>query len=259
MRFKLTLKQNKENQLIPFNYQYYISCFIYKTLQRANSDFANWLHNEAYSSGYKKFKLFTFSRLNIPEFESEGNYLKIVSPYVYLIITMLTDEIAENIVLGLFQNQQMSIYNGDELAIFKIKFIERLPDPQFTETMHFKTLSPVLIKKKEKINGEEKIVFLKPDDEDYFQYLKTNLEEKYITYAQKKDTKITEKSLDSFKLLNHYKPSLITIKEGNEKEIKLKAYNMTFELTGSPELMRIGYEAGFGVNNSLGLGCVKVL
>ncbi|MCX7833203.1 MAG: CRISPR-associated endoribonuclease Cas6, partial [Ignavibacteria bacterium] len=256
MRFKLTLKQNKENQLIPFNYQYYLSCFIYKTIARANSDYAEWLHDQAFSSGYKKFKLFSFSRLNIPQFECEGMYIKILSPYLYLIITMLVDEIAENIVLGLFQNQQMFINNGDELAIFRIKYVERLPDPQFTETMHFKTLSPILIKKKEKINGVDKVIFLRPDDEDYFQYLKTNLEEKYITFAQKNNTKIPERSLDSFKLLDRYKPDLITIKEGNQNEVKLKAYNMTFELTGSPEMMRIGYEAGFGVNNSLGLGCV---
>lgn len=259
MRFKLTLKQNKENQLIPFSYQYYLSSFIYNTIDRANSDFAEWLHNEAYCSGYKKFKMFSFSRLNIPEFESEGIYIKILSPYVYLIITMLVNEIAENIIHGLFQNQQLTIYNGDELSIFKIKYIERLPEPQFKETMHFRTLSPVLLKKKEKINGKEKIVFLKPDDEDYFYYLKTNLEEKYIVYAQKKDKEIKEKTLESFKLLNHYKPSLITIKEGKGNPINLKAYNMTFELTGSPELMKIGYEAGFGINNSLGLGCVKVL
>lgn len=259
MRFKLTLKQNKEYQLIPFNYQYYISCFIYKTLSSANKEFGEWLHNEAYSWGVKKFKMFSFSRLNIPEFETEGRYLKIKSPQLYLIISMLIDDIAENIVLGLFQKQQLTIYNGDELALFKIKFIERLPDPTFKETMQFKTLSPILLKKKEIIDNEEKVVFLKPDDEDYFKYLKTNLEEKYIVYAQYNETKVSEKTLDSFKLLDKYKPSLITIKEGNKNEVNLKAYNMTFEISGPTELIRIGYDAGFGINNSLGFGCVKVI
>lgn len=260
MRFKIYLRQKKEGQLIPYNYQYYISSFIYDTISRADRHFAGWLHDEAYTNGNKKFKLFTFSKLNIPRFEQEGNHLKIASSDVYLTLTMLIDKIAEKVVAGLFEEQKLTIFNGDVRADFHIKFIEQIPEPAFTETMYLRTISPVLLKKKETTGGNEKVIFLRPDDEDYLQYLRTNLEAKYKVSSQQADSvAINNGTIESFKVLNGYKASLIKIKEGKPDEVMLKAYNYHFEIKGSPELIRIGYQSGFGINNSLGFGCVEVL
>ena len=42
------------------------------------------------------------------------------------------------------------------------------------------------------------------------------------------------------------------------KGIKIRGWFMHFTIQGNSELIRIGYEAGFGENNSAGFGMVEV-
>jgi CRISPR-associated endoribonuclease Cas6 len=62
MRLQLTL-QHPPNQVLPVNYQYLISSWIYRTLGNADAAFAQQLHEQGYDFGGKKYKLFTFSNL----------------------------------------------------------------------------------------------------------------------------------------------------------------------------------------------------
>jgi CRISPR-associated endoribonuclease Cas6 len=50
---------------------------------------------------------------------------------------------------------------------------------------------------------------------------------------------------------------LITIAAGTERETRVKAIECPFRLTTHPDLIRVGYECGFGENNSMGFGMVK--
>lgn len=60
MIFQLILNKNKSNAVIPINYQYPLSAAIYKILQKGDSEYAQFLHEEGYGKGYK---FFTFSDL----------------------------------------------------------------------------------------------------------------------------------------------------------------------------------------------------
>ncbi len=259
MRLKLTLSQTNESQSIPINYQYYISSFIYKTIEKADPEYADWLHEEAYRSGNKKFKLFSFSKLDIPKMEIAGNYINVLSRKMYLTIAIQADKMFESLLLGLFKREKLSIYTGDDLALFNVEFVENIPDPLFSEKMHFRTMSPVVIRKKQMHNGKESAKYLSPDEPDFFEYFKRNIEEKYIAYAFKNGSRITPRTLESFRILGNIKPKLITIKEGRSDEIKIKGYNFEFEVSGNPEMLKLAYNAGFGCNNSLGFGCVRVV
>jgi CRISPR-associated endoribonuclease Cas6 len=70
MRFKLTLKVEKEyfGNAIPINYQYELSAVIYKILSKSSEQYAIWLHDNGFELGLKRFKLFTFSRLMVPQY-----------------------------------------------------------------------------------------------------------------------------------------------------------------------------------------------
>lgn len=259
MRIKLTLKQRTPEQSIPINYQYYISSFIYKTIQKADPEYADWLHEEAYNSGYKKFKLFSFSKLDIPKMEISGNYINVISRSMFLTITIQADKMFESLLMGLFKRENLAIYNGDEVALFYVEYVDNIPEPEFSESMRFRTMSPVVLRKKQIYNGKESAKYLSPDEPDYFEYLKRNIEEKYIAYTSKNGNRISTRTLESFRLLGNVKPKLITIKEGRPEEIKIKGYNFEFEIKGNPEMLKLAYNAGFGCNNSLGFGCVRVV
>lgn len=82
MRFIITLRVNarKFGRLLPLNYQYEMSAAIYKTLSSCSEDFASWLHDNGFKTDEgKQFKLFTFSRFNIPSFRiiKQSNQLEL--------------------------------------------------------------------------------------------------------------------------------------------------------------------------------------
>jgi CRISPR-associated endoribonuclease Cas6 len=62
MRFRLNLAvdgKKIEDSILPINYQYELSSWIYRTINSSDSEFACWLHNAGYINENRKFKLFT--------------------------------------------------------------------------------------------------------------------------------------------------------------------------------------------------------
>ena len=256
MRIKLTIQQLKKSQMIPINYQYPLSVFIYKTIESADPEHADWLHKNGFSNGNKKFKLFTFSKLSIPEFRIIGNKIILESGRLHLIISMLIENTIESFMVGIFTNQKFRIFDTITAADFVIKFVEIVPEPEFTETMKFHTLSPIVLTKKIDNNGYK---FLNPEDDEYPVYLRNNLLEKYRAYCATRNISEQDYKIDEIKILSKPKQKLFKIKEGTPEENDIKAHYYDFEMKGSPKLLKFGYEAGFGKDCSLGFGCVKAI
>ncbi|MDY0286030.1 MAG: CRISPR-associated endoribonuclease Cas6, partial [Bacteroidales bacterium] len=65
MRIRLTINRTTKQRMLPMDYPYYISAWIYKVLLQADTDFAQFLHEQGYGqSESKRYKLFCFSRLD---------------------------------------------------------------------------------------------------------------------------------------------------------------------------------------------------
>jgi CRISPR-associated endoribonuclease Cas6 len=264
LRIKLHLIQEKPDQLIPINYQYGISSFIYNTIAVSDNSYSKWLHDTGFTSGSKKFKFFTFSLLDIPDLPGGqpgrkviGNKLQVFSDELRLVISIYGNKSLENFVMGMFQSQKLRIFDKTAEASFFINTVETEPEPKYTDTMIFKTLSPIVLSKK--IDRHNAPQYLSPEAEDYFEYFKRNLEEKYITLCLHNNEKVMEHKIRSIKILNSSKSRLIKIKEGRTDETSIRGFDYEFELQANKEFMRIGYETGFGINNSLGFGCVKII
>ena len=273
MRFKLTLETNnsKEN-LLPLNYQYELSSWIYKTLNYGNEEFAEWLHKEGYTNDYKNFKLFTFSNLFVPRYEIKGDRMKINSREVSMQVSFYPIDSLEYFVTGLFNNQQFTIGDKKSKTAFTVQTVEKLPEPEFKDTMEFKTLSPVLISYKNTEN-EKYAEYKHPEDDNYGELLLKNLVAKYNAFYEAEanpaspaaDRTGRVKPLDpgnldyTFQSLSKPKSRLITIKSGTKQESKLRGYLYKFSLSAPAELIRLGYYAGFGEKNSLGFGCGEIV
>jgi CRISPR-associated endoribonuclease Cas6 len=258
MRIKLSIKPKYPGQIIPINYQYHISSFIYHTIEASDSNFSEWLHNKGVRLGNKRFKFFTFSQLYIPSREiiKTENRIKINSETIDLIISMMIDDTAENFIIGMFERQKMKIYDEQSEAEFYIKTAELLPEPKFENVMKFKTISPIVLTTRGVYKGKEAVIFLNPEEERYFDFLKRNIEEKYIAWCQFTNTSIHEYKLDEFEVTGNVKAKLVTIKEGKDDETKIKGYVYNFILKGDTEFIRFAYRAGIGKWNSLGFGCI---
>jgi CRISPR-associated endoribonuclease Cas6 len=256
MRLKLILKQSRPNQLIPINYQYAISSFIYNTIETSDSKYSKWLHENGYQSGSKKFKLFTFSMLNIPKRNVEFNKLRILSDSMELTVSMISNKTVEHFIIGMFENKKMNIYDMESEAEFQIKTVEMIPEPEFTEKAILKTISPIVLTKRTIYNGKESSYYMSPEDEDYGSYFFNNIKEKYKSFTGEDNSDLM---LKNFKLVGDCRRKLIRIKENKSEVTDVRGYIFKFSLEGDRELIRFSYESGFGKQCSMGFGCVQVV
>lgn len=256
MRFQLTLHLTDRNRtVLPCNYVYELSAMLYKVLNEGDANFTSWLHDQGYCKQKKSFKLFTFSNLYAPAYRIREDRFHILSDIVKLQVSFFPIEAIEAFVVGLFKNRTFVLGDRRSQVPFEVINIERMPEPVFTSRMAFKTLSPMFIE--EQFPDTRRTVHLQPDDPKFAELLHLNLLEKYRAfYGQEPDVSWPVTRLH---LLSVPKAKTITLKSGTPQETRMKGYMFRFELEGQPELLRLGYDGGFGRLNSQGFGCVEVM
>lgn len=258
MRFRLVLAVNgRENgTLLPCNYQYELSSWVYKVLNDGNAEFTNFLHNQGFITvGKKSFKLFTFSHLDIPRFKIFDDRLNILCDQVQLIVSFCPIDAIDAFVVGLFKDRRLLLGDRKSQVSFDVVSVERQPDVEFTPVMQFRTLSPIFID--ERNMDSRKTNHLSPTALSFSDLLHYNLLEKYRAFYQKEPDPTWP--ITQIRVLSTPKSKVIAIKKDTQQENQLRGYMCQFELTGEPELLRLGYLSGFGRLGSQGFGCVEAM
>lgn len=261
MRFNLTLVTNVSSSLITLNYQYPLSAAIYKIIQRADASFSAFLHNTGYGQG-KSFKLFTFSDLNTT-FKINGDRMQMLDNKAQLTVCFHITQAAENFIKGLFMHQQLEIADKKSKATFVVQQIESIAeninhDANKNLSVVVQPLSPIVTGRK---NEKGYYDYRSPLDADFTDCLLHNWLEKY-----KAINDIDENSLHQIKeqtkikvQLFHSPPKqrLITIKQGTPEETKIRGYTkFGMQLTAPEVMVQLALDAGLGLYNSMGCGCV---
>ena len=255
MRFKLTFNlTNPKERILPLNYQYELSSWIYHVLNSGSPEFATWLHDHGYTDDRKQFRMFTFSNLAIAERKIQADRMEILSREISMIVSMIPDEMIRHFITGLFQDQLFTL--GDRLTQVPLKVIsvEGLHEPVFSGNMSFTALSPLLISFK--FPDDRYARYLSPDHHDYPALFFRNLKEKFRAYSGA-DMPFDEKD-GTLQILSAPRKKGILIKAGTSMESKIIGYQYDFRLTAQQELLRFGYYTGFGEKNSMGFGCGEV-
>ena len=73
MIYKITLAISKKGSIIPFSYQYPMSCWIYNLIRQSDNQFSDFIHNKGYEFENKHFKMFSFSNLENFEYQVTKN------------------------------------------------------------------------------------------------------------------------------------------------------------------------------------------
>ena len=277
MQFKLTLRPTTRQTLVPFNYAYRLSAFIYAVLADADKQYADFLHETGYEfSSTRRFKLFTFSDLIMPNIRIDPNAggMWINSPYIEWIISFYIDKAAQHFIMGLFQDHHCVITSPKHQAEFIIERVEALPVEITGNSVQLRTLSPVVIAEKNERGLDQ---YLHPADEQFGPLLVSNLLAKYgsiqnsVPAGAIPDDEVCVTSL-TYQL--HPNPGrnaaqrdaaqpksrLVTIKEGSRQETRVRGYyGFTFALSGPSELLELAVLAGVGRYNAEGFGSVGVV
>lgn len=271
MQFKLTLRPTARQTLVPFNYAYRLSAFIYAVLADADAQYATFLHQQGYEySPTRRFKLFTFSDLIIPNarIDPKAGGLWVTTPHIEWIVSFYVDKAAQHFIMGLFQDQRCVIATPKHRANpgraeFIIERVEAIPLEISSTTVTLRTLSPVVIAEKDERGMDQ---YLHPADVQYGPLLIDNLLAKWNSVPRAVASDATSDddfptSAVTYHLLSKREPRsrLITIKEDSRSETKVRGYyGFTFELSGPPELLELAVLAGVGKYNAIGNGCIWV-
>ena len=267
MRIKLTLTPKERELAIPINYQYQLSAAIYKILFSGSSEYAEFLHNKGYlSQSGKPLKLFTFSLLKCPNIKRLNTSLiiKNYTPCSLYVSSPISEDFIQNFVIGLFQNQQISISGQHAVAHFTISQVETLPLPVFEEHTKFTCLSPIVVSTMHNHKNKLTPYYYRPDDKNLSTAILNNLRQKYaIIHKQHAENLFIKFEPDWQYIARREKngkkvTKKITIKEFDPNNAtQIIAFEIPFTLHGSTELMEIAYESGIGEKNSLGFGMIE--
>jgi len=253
MRFKLTLSFDFRalGKLLPANYQYELSGWIYHMLANGDAAYSEWLHQNGYVNNQKQFRMFTFSHLQIPKLRMEGDRLVLLSDQATLYLSFLPERATEEFIKGVFASQSFVLGDRHSQVQCSVQSIELVAPPAFEPIMTFQTLSPMVISGHLE-NG--KPTYLSPEAFDTAKLLADTLRAKYLAYYGKPFEGTLE---PDFNLLGPVKRKKITIKAGTPQETYIIGYMGRFSIRLPEELMMMLYETGVGEKGSMGFGMVE--
>ncbi|MDX2067385.1 MAG: CRISPR-associated endoribonuclease Cas6 [Haliscomenobacter sp.] len=260
MKFTLTLQALEKNAVLPINYQYPLSAWIYRVLEYGDPVLAQLLHQEGYVEGNRRYKFYSFSELRTVKHLIERDRLILLHPEVSFSIHFLAEHAAQVMVMGLFK-EAGAFFLGDKVSgsKFVIRSIQMDMLPPLGESIDLFTVSPVVVSTV--INtpeGKLSREYLRPFDEAYPAQIIGNLERKFAA-AQTAGLIAGNSGGAHFELLsNEAKEKKIDLMAGTPQYTRVRGYKYRFRLYGSPELLKLALLAGVGEKNAMGFGGVEL-
>lgn len=243
MRLLLELS-SEGNFTVPIHYNHHIQSLLYSSI---SPKLAEILHNYGFPLEKRRFRLFTFSRI-LGEYRINKDKEKIVfsSPFRFIVSSVMKEfieEIAEELIRResveiLFQRVSLNSVEVSDLSINR-------------DRLKIKMLSPVTIYSTlSRADGRKKTYYYTPFEKEFSQLISENARKKFRAFYEKEpDGEI------------HLTP--LNVNMSNQKIISykntvIKGWMGIYELSGSPELMKLVYDTGLGGKNSQGFGCFEI-
>lgn len=258
MRFELTLTRTTKQRMLPMDYQYYISAWIYKVLKQADTEFAEFLHNKGYGKNEddtKLYKLFCFSRLNFgsPKLWKEKKLFEISVQEINLQISFDVNEAAINFIKGLFIKQEF--YLGDKFngIDFNVSNVVTLPEPKFSKSMQYYLQTPWVVSNKSEIDKYPQ--YISPTNDNFNTLASKHIIEKYNNIRGGESILLNQVKL---KRTSDFKRAGFVMKPGSKEQSRIVGNLFDFELIAPVEVQRMIWNAGISEKSSSGFGWVEM-
>lgn len=246
MRLKVELSSSN-NVVLPVFYNHFIQSIIYDLV---DDKLASFLHNQGFSYGKRRFKLFTFSRIigRSKFLEKERNFL--FSPPFQIVISSPVEGFIESLAENLVKSSNLRFSN----QIVWVDSIYIYPKPQVNpEKTIIRMLSPVtMYSTLISADDKKKTYFYSPFEKEFSTLIEKNLNKKYKSFRQE--------SKDELRF--YIEPAKVS--KNDEKIVSfkgtiIKAWLGSYKVWGSKELIEWAYDVGIGSKNSQGFGCFEIL
>lgn len=255
MRLRVCL-DNSAGTRLPMDYQEWLTAAVYSLLATSDADYARFLHDDGYTAeDGRRFKLFTFSWLRGTQRTADRDTLRFAPGPLEWQIASPVEDFLTHIATGLLASGSLRVGT----ATLPITQIDTLPAPVLSAPMlpapmRLTCLSPIVAALP--LEGG-RTRYLRPADGDLFsEAVRRNLLRKHHV--------LHGRPPDDDRLTLTFDPAYLSRDpRGGTKMITYKKIHIIgafapFILSGSAELMRVGYETGFGEKNAAGFGMVEI-
>lgn len=257
MRINLSLNLENGDSVTP-NYYYPLSMAIQDLLGFNTKEFKNYLRKIGFGHKSALYNIFSFA-LRFQDYTHSENQIVLKSSKANLLITApLIDEYLNNQAEKIV-NRKIEFGNSSCNSIFNIENVNILRNPDFKEKMKFSLFSPIVLCRISEVQGKNYQYFLRPGDQETNDLLTNNLKYKYRLIHKKPAPygKVTldwdRRYIDTHKRIT----KKISIMQNRDKGYDIIGIQAPFTIEGDPELIKVGYETGFGEKNSIGFGMAE--
>lgn len=196
------------------------------------------------------FKLYTFSQLYFDQYNIAESGIQNMGREVHWYVSSPMVYFLEKLLKGL---KKAGHVNLDSIQM-SIHDIEVLGDPDIGRRMEFSCMSPISLARQPSTQ-DSRLCYGRIEDHDFVEKLRQELINKFfIVYnSLPRDESMTIEFNQQYIDSRHRVSRLVEY-----NGIKILGYMVPFIVSGNPELIRLGYQLGFGHRNSCGFGMVKV-
>lgn len=255
MRCRVILEPQASLNTLPINYNSAVAQFVYELLE-PDRPFEDRVSSTTPDEG---ILYYTFSNLYIPEVRLVGRLLEFDQVRIELMLSMLVEPSQEHEALERmrtvthFDAEALGLRETDvtsaSLAIVSVDQIAETK--RFGSRCKFRMLSPMVATSAKQSHYQS---------EEFSEAIRETLITKYTRWKGKppEDTRFSFTLDDGYVQRRRGRISkLVTFNERSEDERRIKALISPFECAGNPDLIWLGYVAGFGEKNVLGFGCTE--
>lgn len=240
VRLHLGLRVNNTRRLLAYDYNYFITAFVYRVIGRASAALAGELHATEHS------KNFTFSSIWYENYRAEKKGLRLGSDAAALTLSFYEDRLAAAFLAGLYREREVALGTGESRVHFEIAEVDFAEPPAFRRRQSYMLLSPVVLSQP-RADG---VTYLGPADNGYEQAFSENLLRRALSSG------IGSRAKLRMTILGEPRSRLVTIAK-RAAQTRVRGWQYAFELEAMPRLHEFGYFAGFGSKCSLGFGCAE--
>ncbi len=255
MRIKITFETRNQTTFLPINTNYYL----YQLINELTHDYRRYLCALVPGrSKWKKFDLYTFSQLIIPERVIRDYEIGINSPEFYWYISSPFYQFLGILAKELRERKTVRI-NDKRFRVGEVNFY---PSPDFSSSSaRFTCLSPVAVYRKQVMDRFERNNFsmsVLPDESEYIYFLQKDLLYKHnILRNEKRDHLDLELEFDKDYLRRRRNKITKVIRLEGEDQEQIRGVLAPLSIKAEPDILRLIYDMGLGQLNNWGFGMVE--
>jgi len=253
MRLKMTfIDLNGKDIVFPVHdVKYLLHYLIYNSF---SGQMAHKLYLEGFPVNGRKFKLFTISDI-LERGVVKNGYINFGQSITFYFSSPLHDTIAN--IRRIFLKKSNIKINEFSLYLNEFSVVD---EPNISGQVLAKTLSPVVEFSTFMHNGKKITHYYYPTESEFKRLIEENARKKYIAIQQAQGMPVDENIVKDLRL--DIEPYRFSQKRNERivyfKHTVIKGYTGIYKLTGSPELIKVTYDAGLGAKSSEGFGMWEI-